>query len=134
MVIELGHRPDGGAGRAHRVGLVDGDGRRYALDAVDLRLVHAVEELPGVRRERLDVAALALGVDGVEHQRGLAGPRDPGDDHQLPQRHVEVEVAQVVLTRPADPNAIVALRNHGGFPGPHGAYREGHATTIRPDR
>ena len=75
VVVQLRHRADGGARGAHRVGLVDGDGRRDAVDAVDLRLVHAVEELARVGREGLDVAALALGVERVEGQRGLARAR-----------------------------------------------------------
>ena len=41
---------------------------RQALDEVDVGLVHLAEELAGVRRQRLDVAALALGEDRVERQ------------------------------------------------------------------
>jgi hypothetical protein len=33
---------------------------------IDVRLLHHVEELAGVGRKRLDIAALALGIDGVE--------------------------------------------------------------------
>ena len=83
VVVELGHRADGRARGAHRVGLVDGDRRRDALDAVDLRLVHAVEELARVGREGLDVAALALGVERVEHERGLARAGHAGHDDEL---------------------------------------------------
>ena len=54
------------------VALVDRDRRRDAVDAVDLRLVHALEELPRVGGEALDVAALALGVEDVEGERRLA--------------------------------------------------------------
>src|SRR3989338_7562707 len=46
--------------------LFDRDGRRQAIDVVDLRLLHLVEELPGVRGEALDVLALAFREDGVE--------------------------------------------------------------------
>ena len=56
------------------------------------RLVHAVEELARVRREGLDVAALAFGVQRVEHQRGLARARHAGHHDELAQRDVEVEV------------------------------------------
>jgi len=42
------------------------DRRREALDDVDVGLLHLAQELAGVRGERLHVAALALGVDGVE--------------------------------------------------------------------
>jgi hypothetical protein len=113
VVVQLRHRAHRRAGRAHRVGLVDGDRGRDAVDAVHLRLVHAVEELARVRREGLDVAALALRVDRVEDQRGLARARHAGDDNELPQRNVEVERAQVVLPRAADADAIVAVRGHG---------------------
>ena len=70
VVGELGHRAHRRARRAHRIGLVDRDRRRNAFDPVDLRLVHPVEELPRVRRERLDVAPLSFGVQRVE-DRGL---------------------------------------------------------------
>ncbi len=73
MIVDLRHRPDRRARRAHGIGLVDGDGRRDSLDRIDLRLVHAVEELARVGRERLDIAALSLGVEGVEHERRLSG-------------------------------------------------------------
>ena len=77
MVVQLGEGPDGGAGPHHRVGLIDGDGRRYAVDALRPRPVHAVEELAGIGREGLDIAPLALGVDGVEGQRRLAASPRP---------------------------------------------------------
>ena len=70
--------------------------------AVHPRLVHPVEELPRIRRERLDVAPLPLGVDRIEYQRRLARAGHAGDDDQLPERDVEIERAQVVLPRPAD--------------------------------
>ena len=49
VVVELRHGADRGARRAYRIGLVDGNGRRNALDPFRRRLVHAVQELPGVR-------------------------------------------------------------------------------------
>ena len=75
VVVDLGHRAHRRAGVAGRRLLVDGDGRRQPLDEVDVRLVHLAEELAGVGGQRLDVAALALGVDGVEGQRRLARAR-----------------------------------------------------------
>jgi hypothetical protein len=132
MVGQLGHRPDRRARGPHRVGLVDGDRRKDAVDAVDLGPVHAVQELPGVRRERLDVATLALGVDGVEDQRALPGARYAGDDHQLAQRNVEVELAQVVLPGAADADRI-ARNDLGGWRVRRGTRRRVvwiHAGTI----
>ena len=106
VVVQLGHRADRGARGAHRVGLVDGDGGRDALDGGHLRLVHAVEELPRVRRERFHVAALALRVERVEDKGGFSRARYPGYDDQLVLRQIEVEVLQVVLTCTADADGI----------------------------
>jgi imidazole glycerol phosphate synthase subunit HisF len=72
VVVELRHRAHRRARGAHRVGLVDGDGRRHAFDCVHRRAVHAVEELARVGAEGLDVTALSFGVQRVEDQRRLA--------------------------------------------------------------
>ena len=68
MIVELGHRADGGARRAHRIALIDGDRRWNAVDAVHQWLVHPVEKLPRIGRECLDVASLSLGVQGIEYE------------------------------------------------------------------
>ena len=102
MIVELGHRADGRARGAHRVGLVDRDRRRDAFDRVDLRLVHAVEELARVRREGLDVAPLAFGVQRVEDERRLAAAGHAGDDDELVRGQLERQVLEVVLARAAD--------------------------------
>ena len=107
VIVELGHRADRRARRAHGVRLIDGDRGRDAFDAVDLRLVHAVEELPRVGRERLDVAPLAFGVHGVERERRLARAADARDDDQLAERQVEIEGAEIVLPRAADADHVV---------------------------
>ena len=83
VVVQLRHRADRRARGAHRVRLVDGDCRRNAFDCVDLRLVHAVEELPRVRAEGLDVAPLAFGIQRVEDERRLPGARNARDDDEL---------------------------------------------------
>src|SRR3712207_8351970 len=45
--------------------------RRQTANALVFRLLHLAEELPRVRRQRLDVTALAFGVQRVECERGL---------------------------------------------------------------
>ena len=102
VIVQLGHRADRAAAGAHRVGLVDGNRRRHAVHAVHGRAVHAVQELPGVGAEGLDVAALAFGVQRVEHQAGLARAAGAGDHRHLARADVEVQVLQVVLARAAD--------------------------------
>ena len=102
VVEHLGHGADRGA-RVVRGGLLlDGDRGREALDVVDVRLLHHRQELPGIGRQRLDVAALALGVDGVEGERRLARARQAGDHDQPVARQVEVDALQVVGARTAD--------------------------------
>ncbi len=69
---------------------------------VEIGLLHLPEELAGVGGKGLDVAALALGIDGVEGERRLAGAGQPGDHHQLVARQGDVDVLQIVLARAAD--------------------------------
>ena len=79
VVVDLGDRADRRARVARRRLLVDRDRRREPLDRVDVGLLHLPEELARVGRQRLDVAALALGVERVERERRLARAREPGD-------------------------------------------------------
>ena len=102
VVVDLGERADGRAGGADVVFLLDGDGGRDAVDVIDGGLVHAVEELPDVGRERLDVAALALGVEGVEGERGFSGAGRTGDDGEFSERDIEVEPLEIVLAAAAE--------------------------------
>src|SRR5207249_7676662 len=117
VIVELGHRADGRARGAHRVGLVDGDSGRNSRDRLDLRLVHAVEELPGVGGEGLDVTALAFRVQGVEHQRRLARARHAGDHDQLVERQIEIEALQVVLARATHEDGVTGGVGHFGTVG-----------------
>ena len=99
IVVDLRDRADRRA-RVLRGGfLVDGDGRGQTVDVVHVRLVHLPEELPRVARQRLDIAALSLGVNGVERQRGLARAGQTGEHHQLVARYLNVNVFQIVLSR-----------------------------------
>lgn len=112
VVVDLGDGADRGARVARGGLLVDGDRRGESLDEVDVRLVHLAEELPGVGGERLDVAPLPLGEDGVEGQRGLARPRQAREDDERVAREVERDVLEVVLARSADDETV-------GHAGPH---------------
>ena len=107
VVVDLGDGPDRRARVARRALLVDRDGRRQAVDLVDVRLLHLAEELAGVGAQALDVAALALGVDGVEGEAGLAAPRQAGDDDQPVTRERDVDVLEVVFARAAHDESIL---------------------------
>jgi hypothetical protein len=68
---------------------------------VHIGLSHHVEELARIGRQALDIAALALGIDRVEGERGFPRSRQAGDDHQLVARDVHVHALQIVLARAA---------------------------------
>ncbi len=106
VVVDLGHGADRRARVARGRLLVDRDRRREPLDRVDVGLLHQPEELARVGGERLDVAALALGVDRVEGKARLAGAREPGDDDQRVPRQLEVDVLEVVLAGARDDDAV----------------------------
>ena len=106
VVVDLGDRADGGARVLRGRLLVDADRRAQALDEVDVGLVHLAEELAGVGRERLDVAALALGEDRVERQARLARPGQPGEDDERVAREVEGDVLEVVLPGAPDDELV----------------------------
>ncbi len=106
VVVDLGGRADRRPWVARPGLLLDRDGRRQPLDRIDVGLVHLVQELPRVGRQRLDVAPLPFGVDRVERQRRLARPREPRDDDQLVARDLDVDVLEVVLARPLDDDLL----------------------------
>jgi hypothetical protein len=82
--------------------LIDRNGWRKPGDVLDVRLVHLAKKLARVRGQRLDVAALALRVDGVEGERGLPAAAQARDDDELVAGNSQVDVLEIVLPRPAD--------------------------------
>ncbi len=96
VVVDLGRRGHGRARAARQRALADGDRGADAVHLVHPRLLHPLQELPRVRGEALDVAALPLGVQGVEGQAALPGAGDPGHDDQPARRDRHVDPLQVV--------------------------------------
>jgi hypothetical protein len=82
--------------------LLDRNGRRQAFDQVDVGLFHQLQELARIGRQRLDIAALAFGIQRVERERGFARAGQAGDDDQLVARQVEIDVLEVVRTGAAN--------------------------------
>ena len=78
-----------------------------ALDELDVGLVHLPEELTGVGGQGLHVAALSLGEDRVEGQRGLARARQSGEDDHRVARQVQVDALEIVLAGPTDDERVV---------------------------
>ena len=97
VVIDLGDRANRGARIAAGGFLFDGNGRRQAINLVHVRLLHHLEELPGVSRQAFHVAALALGIDCVESQRGFARTGKPGEHHEGITWNFQADIFQIVL-------------------------------------
>src|SRR5262249_23499033 len=116
VVVDPGDGADGGARvRARRL-LLDRDRGGQPPDGVVEGLVHLAEELPGVGVEALDVAALALRVQRVEGERGLAGPGHTREDHQLLLGDLHGDVLEVVLAGARDDDAVELHRNLRSYP------------------
>ena len=103
IIVYLGGGPDRGAGVVGGGLLLDGDRRRQPFDGIDIRFLHHRQELPRIGRQGLDIAALALGIDGIEGERGLPRAGQPGDDDEPVPRQVEVDVLEIV--GPGTPDA-----------------------------
>jgi hypothetical protein len=96
VIVDLGDRTHGGTRIVRGRLLLDGDGRTEAFDQVDIRLFHQLQELPGIGRERFDIAPLALGVERIEGQGRLARAGQTGDHRQLVVRQIEADILQIV--------------------------------------
>ncbi len=98
VVVDLRDRADRRAGVPRRGLLVDRDRRREAVDRVDVRFLHHLEELARIGGEALDIAPLPLGVDRVEGEAGLPGAGEARDADQLVPGQPERDVLEVVLS------------------------------------
>jgi hypothetical protein len=107
VVVDLRRRADGGARRLGGVLLLDRDGGGEAVDEIDVGLLHALEELPRVGAQRLDVSPLPFGVDRVERERGLAGAGRTRDDGERPPWDLQIEALQIMLPRSADDDLVL---------------------------
>src|ERR1700674_5640032 len=96
IIVNLGHGPDGRSWIRGGRFLLDRNRRRQTVNQIDVRLLHLLEILPGVGRERLHIPPLSLGVNRVEGERRLARPGQTGNDHQLVAWNVDVDVPEVM--------------------------------------
>ena len=111
VVVDLSGGAHGGTRVLRRGLLVDRHRRRQTVDAVEVGLAHLTEEHARVAREALDVAALTLGVHGVERETRLARSRQSRDDHELVARDGHVDVLQIVLARTLDDDLALSHSN-----------------------
>ena len=83
--------------------------RWQALDFVDLGHFHLMEETARVRRDRFQIAALGLGIEGGESERRLSRSRDARERDERVARHVDIDIFEVVLPRAANPDEAGSL-------------------------
>src|SRR6202158_6382452 len=76
VIVNLSCSGHGRARVPRGIFLFNGDGGRDTGDFVDIGFFDTLETLPGICVERLDVAALPFGVDGVKCQARLPGTAD----------------------------------------------------------
>jgi hypothetical protein len=107
QVRQRGDAPDARPRRRRPPLLLERDGRREAVDLVDLRRLHLVEQPPRVRVDRLEVPPLRLGVERPERERRLARPGHAGEDDERVAWDADVDVLEVVLAGPADVDEAV---------------------------
>jgi hypothetical protein len=50
---------------------------------------------------------LALGKERVERERTFAGATESRDDREFPDRQIEIEILQVVVPHPAQPDGVM---------------------------
>jgi len=98
VVVDFSNRADGRARVPGRGFLVNRDGRRQALNAVHVGLIHDAEELPGIRRQGLHIPPLPFGVEGIKGQRGLPRSGEAGDDGDFTSEDGDVYVLQIMLS------------------------------------
>ena len=101
IVVDLGDRAHGRSRAAAGGLLLDRDGRAQAFDGVHVGPLDLVEELACVRRQRLHVPPLALGINGVEGQGTLARAGQSRDHRQRIAGNADVDILEIVLARPA---------------------------------
>src|SRR5207244_10351537 len=63
--------------------LIDGNRRLKTFDAVNVRPLHLLEELPGINRKALHVLPLPFGKESIESERTFARSADAGN-HDKP--------------------------------------------------
>ena len=106
VVIDVGHGADRRAGVATDRLLFNRNYRREAIDCIDLGLLQLGHKFARKGRERLQKAALPLGVDRLKGERRFARSTQPGHDDQLVTGDLDINVLQVVLPCALDRNRL----------------------------
>jgi hypothetical protein len=118
-VQDFGHGPDGAARSRDRRPLPQGERGREVIDPVNVRALRLGEPTAAVRAQAGEVPLHALGVQGAYGQRRLARSGYPDDSDCAPQRHVDIDVAQVVVPGAAHADSDGHCLGPGSISGRH---------------
>ena len=97
IIVNLRNRPHRRPRVMRNPLLVNGNRRRKPLDVIHIRLIHPPQKLPRIRRQRLHIPPLPLGVNRIESQRTLARTRYPGNHHQPVARQRNLHILKIML-------------------------------------
>ena len=104
IIVDFGNGTHGRSGTAAGGLLLDRDRRAQAVDGINIRTFHLIQELAGVGGQGFDVAALALGIDGVEGERRFARTAEAGNHGQGVPGNLYINILEVMLARPSHRN------------------------------
>ena len=83
VVLQIGHRADGGA-RIHRDRfLFNRNDRRQPINEIDIGFFELCDKAFGVSGHRLQESTLSFSVDGIKRQRGFTGTANPCDNDEF---------------------------------------------------
>src|SRR5260370_9127178 len=107
VIIHLCHRADSRTRIVCRPFLIDRESRGEAIDMINIWLLHFIQELPRIGRQRLDIAALSFGKNGVKGQATLARAGKTRNDHQLVTRKSHIYIFEIMCAGTANTNFIL---------------------------
>ena len=87
---------------AARDPLFDGHARRQSRDQVHIGLFELLDELPCIRRHRIEKSPLPFRKENVEGERRFARTAQAGDHDHLVPRDLKRDVLEIVLARAED--------------------------------
>ena len=99
VVVHFGGGAHGGAWILVRGFLLDGDNRAQSRYLVHVRTLQVSQEVAGVCRKSLDIAALPLGKDGIECQGRLSASAQAGYHGQAVTGDFCIDILEVVHAR-----------------------------------
>ena len=99
IIVDLGDRADSAPRVRRRRLLVDRDRGLQALDAIDVRPLHLLEELPRIKRQALHILPLPFGQQRVKRQRTFARSADARDHHEPIARNIDIHIVQIMRPR-----------------------------------